>query len=309
MLRWTGLDDVPDDLGPTAVAVGVFDGVHRGHQRLVAEAVAQAARSGSTAVVVTFDPHPVAVLRPEAAPPVLSTLAHRLELLEALGVGATLVLPFTRALAAEPPEQFVEEVLVGALRAASVVVGSGFRFGHRAAGDVALLARLGEERGFTVTGLDLARDGSEVWSSTRVRAAVLAGAVDTARDILGRPHRVEGIVVHGDQRGRTIGYPTANLDTTPGAAIPADGIYAGWLRWRGGSLPAAISIGTNPTFDGTVRRVEAYALDRDDLELYDEHVAVDFAVRLRETLRFDSVAALVEQMGHDVDRARLITAD
>jgi riboflavin kinase/FMN adenylyltransferase len=235
-----------------------------------------------------------------------------LELLAGLGVAATLVLPFTPDRAAQGAEEFVKEVLVDALRAQRVVVGADFRFGHRAAGDVALLATLGERFGYSVDGIALVGD-DERWSSTRIRAAVAAGDVERAATALGRAHRLEGVVVPGDRRGRTIGYPTANLELPPDAAVPADGIYAGWLLHPAGApdeqqMPAAISIGTNPTFDGTVRRVEAYALDRDDLELYGEHVAIDFAARLRDTLRFDGVEPLVAQMRRDVDRAREITA-
>ena len=307
MLRWTGLDQVPAGVGPSVVSVGVFDGVHRGHQAVVRAAVARARELDAQAVVVTFDPNPLALLRPELAPPVLSTLGHRLALLESLDVDAVLVLPFTRELAAESAEQFVEQVLVGPLHAKAVVVGENFRFGHRAAGDVALLERMGAELGFEVDGFALVGEEGATWSSTYVRERLAAGDVEAAGQALGRPHRLEGPVVHGDQRGRTIGYPTANLGLPPEAAVPADGVYAGWLtRADGTRLPAAISIGTNPTFDGTQRRVEAYVLDRDDLELYDEHVAVDFVARLRDTLRFDGVGPLVEQMGRDVERSREI---
>lgn len=307
MLRWTGLDQVPPGFGPSVVSVGVFDGVHRGHRAVVSAAVARARELGARAVVVTFEPNPLAVLRPELAPPVLSTLEHRVALLERLDVDAVLVLPFTAALAAQSPEDFVTDVLLGALRATAVVVGENFRFGHRATGDVALLRRMGSERGFEVDGFALTGEGEATWSSTFVRERLAEGDVEGAAHVLGRAHRLEGPVVHGDQRGRTIGYPTANLGLPAEAAVPADGVYAGWLtRADGTRLPAAISIGTNPTFDGTQRRVEAYVLDRDDLELYDEHVAVDFVARLRETLRFDGVGPLVEQMGRDVERSREI---
>ena len=208
-------------------------------------------------------------------------------------------------LASLSAEAFVHDVLTGRLHATAVVVGADFRFGARAGGDVALLERLGSDLGFTVDAVPLTGDG-ERWSSTRIRAMVAAGDVAVAAAALGRLHRVEGPVVRGDQRGRTIGYPTANLALEQDAAIPADGIYAGWLTCTEGRLPAAISIGTNPTFGGTVRRVEAYVLDRDDLELYGEHVAVDFVERLRDTLTFDGVEPLVAQMRRDVDRARIL---
>lgn len=307
MLRWTGPCDVPEGFGPSVVTVGVFDGVHRGHRVLLDTAVRRAADTGGRSVVVTFHPHPLAVLRPEVAPAALATLDQRLDLLAECGIDAVLVLAFTPELARQTAKRFVADVLAGALHATAVVVGQGFRFGHRAAGDVALLTAMGKELGFDVVQVPLRGDGGTTWSSSWVRERLLEGDVAAAAQALARPHRLEGIVVRGDQRGRAIGYPTANLDLPSAAAVPADGIYAGWLSWRDGRLPAAISIGTNPTFDGTVRRVEAYVLDRDDLELYGEHVALDFLARLRATLRFASVEELVEQMGRDVDQARKLT--
>jgi riboflavin kinase / FMN adenylyltransferase len=304
---WRDPEAVNPSLGASVVTVGVFDGVHRGHRAVVAEVVRRARERGVAAVVVTFDPHPMAVVRPDAAPSSLAPLDLREELLTSLGVDGVLVLGFTPEVSRWSPEEFVERVLVGALHAVEVVVGEDFRFGHRAAGDVALLRELGERLGFVVDGVDLAGDG-ERWSSTRVRALLDAGDVEHAADVLGRPYLVRGPVVHGDQRGRAIGYPTANLALPAVTAIPADGVYAGWLtRADGTRLPAAISVGTNPTFDGTQRRVEAYVLDRDDLELYDEVVSVELTHRLRGQVRFDGVPALVEQMSRDVDQARALT--
>ena len=304
--RWRGLDEVTEEAARSVVTVGVFDGVHRGHRAVIGRTVELARAAGRRAVVVTFDPHPLSVVRPDAAPLQLSTVEHRLDLLAGLGVDATLVLPFTAELSGQSPEDFVRTVLAEGVNAARVVVGQNFRFGHRAAGDIATLRALGPAYGFEVEGLQLS--GEDVrWSSTEARRRVADGDVEAAAHVLGRSHRVEGVVVRGDQRGRTIGYPTANLVTPPETAIPADGIYAGWLLVAEGRLPAAISIGTNPTFDGVGRRVEAYALDRDDLELYGEHVAVDFGARLRETVRFESVEQLVAQMALDCARAREIT--
>lgn len=311
MQRWWSIDEVPDDDTGSVVTLGVFDGVHRGHRLVVRRAVERARAEGLRSVVVTFDPHPASVVRPDAQPQLLSTVVHRLDLLEGLGVDGTLVLAFTPELAAEPPETFVQQVLVDALRARHVMVGENFRFGRRAAGDVALLARIGSDEGFSVEGTPLVRtDGRDgaTWSSTWVRACIAEGDVTAAAAALGRPHRVEGIVVEGDRRGRAIGYPTANLDVPSSTAVPADGVYAGWLVHRELVAPAAVSIGTNPTFDGVDRRVEAHVLDRTDLQLYGEHVAVDFAARLRDTLRFDTVEALVEQMGRDVEETRRVTA-
>ena len=307
MQVWRDPEAVDPSLGASVVTVGVFDGVHRGHRAVVEEVVRRARARGAAAVVVTFDPHPMSVVRPDAAPATLAPLGLRLELLGSLGVDGVLVLGFTPEVSRWSPEEFVERVLVDALHAVEVVVGEDFRFGHRAAGDVTLLRAMGESHGFVVDGVDLAGDGDR-WSSTRARAQLEAGDVEHAADVLGRPYLVRGPVVQGDHRGREIGYPTANLDLGPAVAIPADGVYAGWLtRADGTRLPAAISVGTNPTFDGTQRRVEAYVLDRDDLELYGETVSVEFTHRLRGQVRFDGVPALVEQMARDVDQARTLT--
>ena len=312
MYRWQGLDDVPDGWGPSVVTIGVFDGVHRGHQRIVGRATEVAAALGLPVVVITFDPHPDEVVRPGAHPPHLGTARRRAELLAGLGVDAVCVLPFTREFSELGPDEFVHAVLVDRLHAVRVVVGEDFRFGYRAAGDVALLAELGEKYDFTAEGVPLLADDGVRISSSEIRERLAAGDVAAAARDLGRPHRVEGVVVRGQRRGRGLGFPTANLETPPHTAIPADGVYAGWLtsldpagqeqeRW-----PAAISVGTNPTFDETERSVEAHALDRDDLDLYGTHVAVDFVARLRGQVRFDSVDELVAQMRDDVDAARAL---
>ena len=312
MRVWHGLDEVERQGGVASppgsvVTIGNFDGVHRGHQLVVAGVVARAAQTGALAVVTTFDPHPMTVIHPDSAPLRLTDLDRRLDVLEYLGVGATLVLPFTRELSLWEPGHFVDEVLVGALRAAEVHVGENFRYGHRAAGNLDTLRADGERLGFAVHALPLAGDTAR-WSSTYVRQCLAEGDVAAAATALGRPHRVVGPVVEGDKRGRELGYPTANLALDDDVAVPADGVYAGWLvRADGTSLPAAISVGTNPTFGGTVRRVEAYVLDRDDLELYGERVGVEFVVRLRETIAFAGVEPLVAQMALDVEQARRIT--
>jgi riboflavin kinase / FMN adenylyltransferase len=312
MHRWQGLDDVPDGWGPSVVTIGNFDGVHRGHQRVVGRATEIAAELGLPVVVITFDPHPDEVVRPGSHPPFLSSVRRRAELLAGLGVDAVCVLPFTREFSQLGPDEFVRAVLVDRLHAALVVVGEDFRFGHRAAGDVALLGDLGEKYDFTVEGVPLVADDGVRISSSGIRGQLAAGDVAGAARDLGRPHRVEGVVVRGRQRGRALGFPTANLETLPHTAIPADGVYAGWLTNLGPSgedverWPAAISVGTNPTFDERERSVEAYALDRDDLDLYGAHVAVDFVARLRGMERFDSVDDLVAQMHRDVDAARAV---
>jgi riboflavin kinase/FMN adenylyltransferase len=312
--RWHGVDDVPDDWGSSVVTIGEFDGVHRGHQRIVARAAEIGAQRGLPVVVITFDPHPDEVVRPGSHPPLLSTSRRRAQLLAGLGVDAVCLLPFTLEFSRLGPDEFVRAVLVDRLHAAAVVVGENFRFGHRAAGDVALLRELGEKYEFTAEGVPLLADGGVTISSSWIRELLAAGDTGGAARDLGRPHRVEGVVVRGHQRGRSLGFPTANLAPPPHTAIPADGVYAGWLASLdadGGEMerwPAAISVGTNPTFDGRERSVEAYALDRDDLDLYGAHVAVDFATRLREMVKFGSVGDLIAQMRRDADAARAITA-
>ncbi len=310
MRVWNGLADVPGDLGDCVVTLGNFDGVHRGHREVLARVTSEADARGLTSVAVTFHPHPIAVLFPQKAPAELTSLRQRLELLEGAGVDAVLVIPFTREFAAQTPEEFVDGVFVRALHARVVVVGEDTRFGVRNSGSVQTLVELGAERGFEVEAIaDIGDDGR--WSSTRVRALVAEGEVAAAAALLGRPHRVDGVVVHGDHRGRLLGFPTANLGGEIEGLIPADGVYAGWLVRRDlpeGAidrvLPAAISIGTNPTFDGTQRRVEGYVLDRTDLELYGERISYEFVRRLRPTLRFDGMDPLIVQMHEDVAQCR-----
>lgn len=303
---WRSTGEVPADLGRTVVTIGNFDGVHLGHQHVIRRAREVADQLGVARVVaVIFDPHPIAVLRPEHAPPTLTDVDTRVALLERAGVDAVLVVPFSREVAAWSPERFVDEVVTGALHAAAVVVGANFRFGYRAAGDVATLHELGAARGFTAEGIAL-DGGPQVWSSTYVRNCLATGDVAGAAEALGRTFGVRGEVVEGDRRGRELGYPTANLASGGGAA-PADGVYAGWLRREdtGEVFPAAISVGTNPTFAGErERRVEAYVLDRDDLQLYGVVVEVLFVDRIRGMRRFESVEQLVETMADDVQRTR-----
>ncbi|TNM62407.1 bifunctional riboflavin kinase/FAD synthetase [Streptomyces sp. NP160] len=337
MQRWSGLEEVPAGFGPSVVALGNFDGVHRGHASVLRAVVARARARGAQAVAVTFDPHPLAVLRPQAAPPLLTTLRRKLELLEQTGLDAVLVLPFTPELASWSAERFVADVLVGALGADVVCAGRDARFGQGGAGSLELLRELGGQHAFETVALEDVHgehgarhgaqddDGERRWSSSWVRELLAEGDVAGAAEQLGRPHRVEGVVVHGDHRGRELGYPTANLGQVE-VVIPADGVYAGWLvrldlaglsdaeaEARGGrTLPAAVSIGTNPTFDGLERRLEAHALVGSrasaELDLYGERVGVDVVEMLRPTLRFDSVEALVEQMDADVVRCREVLA-
>jgi riboflavin kinase/FMN adenylyltransferase len=310
MQIWSSLGEVPADLGRTVVTVGNFDGVHRGHRLVIERARSLAERAGGQSVVaVTFDPHPMRVLLPERAPLRLTTIQQRCELLLAAGVDHVLVLRFDREFASWSPEQFVRSVLVGALAAQAVVVGENFRFGAKAAGTTATLAELGAAHDFQTHALALA-GSAHPWSSSLVRQALAEGDVAEASRVLGRDHAVRGLVVEGDKRGRALGFPTANVPTDGVTAVPLDGVYAGWLRrldeHPAVALPAAISVGTNPTFDGVEHRVESYVLDRTDLELYGVTVEVSFVERLRGQERYESVDELVAQMHLDVDKARTI---
>ncbi|TDT32920.1 bifunctional riboflavin kinase/FAD synthetase [Naumannella halotolerans] len=288
---------------PTAVLIGNFDGVHRGHQRLLSAAAERARRL----VVVTFWPHPMSVIRPDKAPRLLTDLQTRVRLLAEAGADEVVTVAFDDATSELTPEQFVDTVLLP-LHPDLIMVGENFRFGHRAAGDVATLTELGAGR-FAVTGLPLASTEGEPISSTRIRKALAAGEVAAAADLLGRPYCYTGTVVQGFQRGRELGFPTANLPVPDWRAAPADGVYAGWARrvdepdaerW-----PAAISVGTNPTFDDVMHTVvEAYVLGRDDLELYDVPLEVEFVERLRGQVAFTGLDALIEQMRADVVQCR-----
>ena len=311
MQVWRSLDEVPDDLGHTVLVIGNFDGVHRGHRAVLTALVEAGHRLGLPAVAITFDPHPVQVLRPDVAPELIAPGELRDDLIAECGIDGLLVLDFTKEFAAQTPEDFVRSVFVRGLDARSVVVGMDTRFGYRNAGDVSTLADLGEQFGFEVVALDDVGDG-ERFSSTVVRRHLRAGEVAEAARILGRPHRVVGTVVHGNHRGRALGYPTANLSTDSLGLVPLEGVYAGWLTRLelapgepDRTMPAAISVGTNPTFDTEdPRTVEAYVLDRDDLELYDEKVMVEFTAHIRPTLRFDTVEELTAAMAQDVERCR-----
>ncbi len=287
------------------VLIGVFDGVHKGHQQLLNRAKEIA--DGRAIVALTFDPHPTTVYAPTKVPTALTTLADRVELLKIHNADQVAVMKFNENFAAMSAEDFVANVLVGQLHASTVVVGKNFTYGHKAAGNVDSLIADGLTHNFTVDVQELKAD-SEVISSSRIRALVIAGKVEEARALLSRPHRLDGVVVHGEKRGREIGYPTANLGEIEGQTIPADGVYAGWLTVGINFWPAVISIGTNPTFEGERgRQVEAYALDQEGLELYDKNASIEFGWYLRPTLKFDSLEELLVQMKKDCDKARELT--
>ncbi len=295
---------------PTVVVIGVFDGVHKGHQALLNRAKEIA--DGRSIVALTFDPHPRTVFAPDSIPPMLTTLADRVELLKIHNADQVAVMKFNEQFAGMSPEKFVEDVLVNQLHAGTVIVGKNFTYGAKAAGTVETLKASGAEHGFSVDVQELANldlnGGDEIISSSRIRNLVLEGKVEQARELLSRPHRLDGIVVHGEKRGREIGYPTANLGKIDGQTIPADGVYAGWLTVGINFWPAAISIGTNPTFAGDRgRQVEAYALDQEGLDLYDKEASIEFGWFLRPTLKFDSLDALLVQMKKDCDEARRLT--
>lgn len=302
---WHGLGDLPGrGVPPCVVAVGKFDGVHRGHQRVLAAARAQADDLGLPMYVVTFHPHPAVVLRPEVAPKMLGTLDDRLERLAAAGADAVLVVPFTAQLAAVSAETAVRGVLVDALQAKAVVVGTDFRFGSGAAGDVTMLREMGAAHDFGVLAVEQQADDVDRFSSTRVRELLGMGDVATAAQVLGRPFAVSGPVIRGEQRGRDLGFPTANLDLPAELMSPLDGVYAGWLVDGAVRHPAAISVGDNPTFVGASRRVEAYVLDRADMDLYGKKVSVEFVAWIRDMLPFESIEGLIAAMNEDVERTR-----
>ena len=285
------------------VVIGNFDGVHKGHQQVLNRAKEIA--GDENIVALTFDPHPVSIFAPERTPTLLTILSDKIELLKIHNADQVAVIKFTKEFAAMAPEEFVNKVLVEQLKATTVIVGQNFTYGFKAAGNVVTLAQHPE---FKTIVLDLQSNAEKAISSTRIRSAIVNGDVESAREMLTRPHRLDGIVVHGEKRGREIGYPTANLGNIDGQTIPADGVYAGWLTVGIDRWPAAISIGTNPTFEGVRgRQVEAYALDQVDLDLYTKSATIEFGWRLRETLKFDGLEPLLEQMAKDCAEARRLT--
>ncbi len=309
----TNPDDVKSLNGAHAVTIGAYDGVHRGHLSVIRQAQAIADQYEAKSAVVTFEPHPAYVLRPENAPALLTGLDHKLELLEAAGVETVVVVPFDEARSEETPEEFVQAILIDCLHSKAVVVGSDFHFGANRAGNVEVLAGLGKELGFDVEGIDLLRrtDGRiESVSSTAIRRALAGGEIRTASDLLGRNHEMRGQVVEGDQRGRTIGFPTANVAVKPEMAMPADAVYAAWyVRPDGERRPAAVNVGKRPTFyqDAEHSLVEAHLIDFEG-DLYGEPARVQFVELIRSEQRFEGIDALRAQLELDIQRARTILA-
>ena len=300
MIVWKGHPETwPDPGAPTSVTIGVFDGVHLGHRSLIS-----LLDRVHTPTVLTFEPHPVEVLVPGTHPRLLTTIDERIDLLETLGIEQVGVLHLAdcRQL---PPEDFVTEILVGRLRAAQVVIGADYRFGHDRAGDAALLEKMGRQFGFETVAAPLMETAGGVVSSTRIRDLIAEGRPDEASACLGSLYRVTGEVVHGDRRGRELGFPTANLEPPARKVLPADGVYAGYAVVDGDRLPAAINVGVRPTFGEGHRLVEAFILDFSG-DLYGKVIAVEFAHWLRAELRFDTVESLVDQMNEDVERTRTL---
>lgn len=306
--------EVPADFGPSVVAIGKFDGVHAGHRAVIRQLEERAAETGARAVAVTFDRNPLAVLRPDRCPENVVTVDRKLELLGQLGLDATLLLTFDEELAARSPEDFVDEILVQALKVSTVLVGRDFRFGHRGAGTPDLLRELGPRLGFTVEVVDdVYLPGSDRRaSSTWIRELLVEGDVRGATRVLGRAPDVRGVVVHGLKRGRELGFPTANLSPIVDAFVPADGVYAGWLvdHDTGIRHPSAISVGTNPTFDDVLeRQVEAHVVGETGLDLYGHDVTVEFVERLRGMVAFEGIEKLKVQMAADVTDAERVLQD
>jgi riboflavin kinase/FMN adenylyltransferase len=301
-------------LGPlvrrSAVTIGKFDGVHRGHRAVLDQLTAAARDRELSPVVVTFDRHPMALFAPDKCPDSLVSDRQKLELLEESGVDATLILTFDRELAAQTPEEFVRTVLVGALDVQLVLAGEDFRFGAKAAGDITTLRELGAQLRFEVRLIETVAQGDDARriSSTWARELLEQGPVREAAEVLGRRHSIRSTVVHGDARGRDLGFPTANLSPELEGFLPADGVYATWAVIDGTRYPAATSIGNNPTFEGVPEhRVEAYLIDQ-DVDVYGKEIELEFVDYIRPMNRFDSVDALVEQLGADVGRIRAILA-
>lgn len=303
----------PHPASGTVVTIGAYDGVHLGHRRLIERVRQLAGERGCASAVVTFDRHPAQVVRPESAPKLLTDLPTKLARLSETGLDYAVVVGFDTQRSAEPAEEFVRSVLVGCLAAKVVVVGHDFHFGHNRGGNVELLRRMGPDLGFEVLGIELfgEESGEGPVSSTRVRSLVATGDVVAAARLLGRPHRLSGPVIHGDKRGRELGFPTANVAVPPDFCLPADGIYAGWLiRPDGSRLEAAISLGRRPTFyeHAAASLLECHVLDFEG-DLYGERVGVEFVSRLRPERRFDGPDALdelVAQMRRDVADARRV---
>ncbi|QNE46474.1 bifunctional riboflavin kinase/FAD synthetase [Glaciihabitans sp. INWT7] len=305
MKFFASLAEVPADFGPSAVTIGKFDGVHSGHRSVIARLRLEAAEAGLVSTVLTFDRHPLALLSPDARPESLTSNEQKREVLETTGIDAVVMIEFTHDFSVQEPQDFVTDVLVGTLHAKLVFIGPDFKFGHRGLGSIELLERLGLEYGFEVRMIEAVRPlGDRVISSTWIRDLLAEGRVAEAASLLERLPTVRGIVVPGERRGRELGYPTANLARAVEGYVPADGVYAAYATVDGRTMPAAVSIGNNPTFVGVPdKQIEAHLLD-EDLDLYGKTVEIAFVEYIRGMEKFASVEELVTQMTHDEARVR-----
>ena len=306
MITWTNIDQIDEDFPETAVTIGKFDGVHLGHQALLANLVDVAEEHGIASVALTFDRHPDALLKPESVKLPITGPRQKQFLIRETGVDALLTLTFDEALADLSPEAFVKLILVDSLKARWVLIGENFKFGAKGAGDVALLKSLGEQHGFRVRVIEPIVIDGDVVSTTLVRESLDSGNVVRAAKLLGRPHLTTGVIEHGLKIGRTIGFPTANMSREAEGYLPVDGVYAGWLYADAERYPAALSVGINETFQAVPRLIEAHVIDRTDLDLYDKVVSLEYVAHIRPSAKFDGVESLVAEINRDLEKCRTI---
>ncbi|MEY4992954.1 MAG: hypothetical protein RIS82_76 [Actinomycetota bacterium] len=306
MLAVQSIQELPEGFAQTAVTIGKFDGIHLGHQKLLGQLVEASEEHLLASVVVTFDRHPDALFRPEQARLPLIGPGQKLELLEHAGVDAVITLPFDQALASLSPREFVQEILVDGLKAKLVLVGEDFRFGQGGLGTPEVLRELGAEFGFSARVISSANLGGAKVSTTRIIESLDRGDVSEAAAMLGRNHQTVGVIEHGLKIGRTIGFPTANMSREAEGYLPLDGVYAGWLYADGKKYPAAHSVGINETFQAVPRLVESHVIDRNDLDLYDKTVVLEFVEFIRPAAKFDGVDSLVAEINRDLEKCRAI---
>lgn len=299
MREWIGMPASGNELGRTSVAIGTFDGFHVGHLAVVDAAIRDAAQHGTSATVFTFDRHPIEVIAPDRHPGYVSTPSERRAILSGLAIDHLVVARFDEELRDTPAERFIEEILLGSLGAEAVIVGDTFRFGRRHSGSVQTLVEMGKRLGFRTIPVPAVMVGNRIASSTRIRHLLVAGNVAEAGQVLGRPYRLQGTVVKGNQIGRTLGYPTANLAPTCNQVIPADGIYAVIASTSHGDFPGACSIGTRPTLGALPRAIETYLIGFDQ-DIYGQELALSFVERIRDQRRFEDLDSLVSQISDDV---------
>jgi riboflavin kinase/FMN adenylyltransferase len=297
------LDDLPGDIEHAAVSIGMFDGVHLGHQALLAVLRSEAERISGPSIALTFDRHPLELVAPDRAPLYIDTVDQKAKLIENTGVDIVVVASFNHELADLTPQEFADKILVSKLKAAAVVVGTNFKFGRRRSGDVDTLRELGAERDFRVVGVEpIVIAGAKV-SSTRIRHTIEKGDVESAARLLGRSFRLQGRVVSGRQLGRKLGFPTANIDVGPRQVVPGNGVYAVCVFVEGKNRPGVCNIGNRPTVDGETKTIEVH-IDGFTGNIYDKEIGVEFHCRLRDEVRFESLEILSAQIAKDVEVAR-----